>query len=99
MRCKVMVQAQNLAAVRRMEEYLSQKVEKTAFDLTDLVAVFTQRDNGSWLAVFNVEEPSDLPGFSEAVSFEQLLQDKRDLSVEYNGILITFDALGLIRPD
>ncbi len=89
-----------LAAVRRVEKRLLQKVrEDTAFDLDNLVAVFTRRSNGPCLAVFNTEEAVALPEFFDVLSLDQLLEDRRDLSAEYDGIVITFEALGLVRSD
>ncbi len=95
-----MFEEKYLAAVRRVEEKLLQKVgENTAFDLSDLVAVFTRRDNGSWLAVFNTKETVALSSFFEVLSLNQLLEEGRDLSAEYDGMVITFEALGLVRSD
>ena len=95
-----MFEEQYLAVVRRVEEYWLQKLrESNRFDLTDLVAIFTRRDNGPWLTVFNVEETVDLVDSFEVLSLKQLLEDKRDLSVEYDSMVIAFEALGLVRPD
>src|SRR2546423_1576342 len=95
-----MFEEKYLAAVRRVEEQLLQNVrENTAFDLRDLVAVFTRRDNGPWLAVFNMKGTVGLPSFFEILSFNQLLEAERDLSAEYDGMVITFEALGLVRSD
>ena len=89
-----------LSEIKQVEEQLvCAAQENSALNLTNLVAVFYDRRNGSRLAVFNMENPPILPGFSEVLSIEQLLQDKRNLSADYNGILITFSALDLLRPD
>src|SRR5438874_2243592 len=89
-----------LATLRRVEEQLLQEArENTAFELIDLVAVFTRRDNGHWLAVFNTKETGALSSFFEVLSLNQLLEEERDLSIEYDGMVITFEALGLVRSD
>jgi AAA ATPase domain len=93
-----MFEKQYLAAVRRVEEQLQQKAqENIAIDLTNLVAVFSRRENGPCLAVFNTEETVALPDFFEFLSLDQLLESKRDLSTEYDGMVITFEALDLVR--
>src|SRR6266436_3492801 len=95
-----MFEKQYLAAVRRVEEGLLQKArESTTFELDNLVAVFTRRKNVPWLAVFNTEETAVLPSFFEVMSLNQLLEDRRDLTADYDGMVITFEALGLVRPD
>jgi hypothetical protein len=95
-----MFEKQYLAAVRRVEEQLLQKFrENTPFDLDNLVAIITRRDNGSCLAVFNTEETAALPSFFEVLSLNQLLEDGRDFSAEYDGMVIAFEALELGRSD
>src|SRR5205823_12214902 len=71
----------------------------TAFDLTNLIAIFTRRDNESWLPVVNIEDSSDSLDFPAALTLKQLLQDTRNLPTEYDGIVIAFDALRLVRRD
>ena len=89
-----------LAVVRRVEEQLLQKIrENNVFDFDDLVAVLTRRDNGTCLAVFNTEETVALSDFFEILSLKQLLKHERDLSIEYDGMVITFEALRLVRLD
>ena len=100
MRYDVIIPKHCLSEIKQVEEQLvCAAQENSALNLTNLVAVFYDRRNGSRLAVFNMENPPILPGFSEVLSIEQLLQDKRNLSADYNGILITFSALDLLRPD
>jgi len=89
-----------LATIRRVEEQLQQKAQgNIAIDLTNLVAVFSRRENGPCLVVFNTEETAVLPSSFEVLSLNQLLEDGRDLATEYDGMTITFETLGLVRPD
>src|SRR5260370_36623614 len=95
-----MFKGQDLTEVRRVEETLLRlKNKNAAFDLTNLVAIFTRRDNESWLPVFNIENPSDALDIPEILILEELLQDTRNLLADYDGIVITFDALRLVRRD
>ncbi len=95
-----MFEEKYLAAVRRVEEPLLQKVrEDSAFDLADLVAVFTRRDKRPRLMVLNTEKSVALSASFEVLSLNQLLEDERNLSAEYDGMVITFEALGLVRSD
>src|SRR5437016_13930040 len=89
-----------LATVRKVEEQLLQEVREDAqFDVAGLVAIFSPRENGRWLAVFDLEETVALPSTFEILSIKQLLEEQRDLSVEHDGMVITFEALELVRPD
>src|SRR2546429_9019519 len=95
-----MHRANYLASVRLVEEELLQIAQNSiAFDLSNLVAIFCNRENNTRLAVFNLETLPCLESIFEVKSLEQLLQDKHNLSAEYNGMVITFSALDLIRPD
>ncbi len=95
-----MFKGQDLTEVRRVEERLLRIAQKsTGLDLTNLVAIFTRRDNESWLPVFNIEDSSDSLDFPETLTLTQLLQNTRNLPTEYDGIVIAFDALRLVRRD
>src|SRR6266566_2021140 len=91
---------EDLANIRRIEEQLLQTMHKHgALILTNLVAIFTQRDTQHCLAIFNTVNPPSIQDFSEIMSLEQLLLDKRDLMEDYDGTVITFRSLGLVRSD
>lgn len=95
-----MFEEKYLAAVKRVEEKMLLKIrEDTTFSLANLVAILSRRENGTHLAVFNTEEPLALSGHFEVLSFDQLLNEERNLAEEYDGIVIAFEALGLVRPD
>src|SRR6266516_3154527 len=89
-----------LAAVRQIEEHFHQQTHKEIENnITGLIAILTRRDNKTKLPVFLKEKPIGILGFDRAVSLEQLLKEKQDLSESYDGMVITFETLSLLRPD
>lgn len=95
-----MFKGPDLQEVRRVEEALLRIAYKnSAFDLTNLVAIFTRRDTESWLPIFNIEYIPASFDFHAALTLKQLLRITQNLVAEYDGIVIAFDALKLVRRD
>jgi hypothetical protein len=95
-----MFKGPDLTEVRRVEEaFLSIAHKSSDFDLTNLVAIFTRRDTESWLPVFNIEYTPASFDFPSALTLKQLLHNTKNLVAGYDGIVIAFDALKLVRRD